>query len=283
MPHTLSRRTLLRNATSISTAAALARPFRLVSQSASDRPIVTAPIGTFEGAREQGVRVFRGVPFAEPPVGKLRFRAPVALKASSGVRDATRFASEAMQKAEAGIARSEDCLYLNVWAPAGKGPYPVFVWIHGGGFTGGNSFAPIFDGAGFAQAGIVVVTLAYRLGVFGFMDLEPLLGASYADSANNGTRDLITALCIGCTTTSPRSVAIPPRSPSAGSPQAPRSQQPCWGSRKAPRSSTPPSLKAAVASGCSLTTRRPVWPETSPLFGRPDRLPRISAPLRLPI
>ena len=99
-----------------------------------------------------------------------------------------------MQKADGGVARSEDCLYLNVWTPAGKGPYPVFVWIHGGGFTGGNSFAPIFDGAGFAQSGIVVVTVAYRLGVFGFMDLEPLLGPSYADSANNGTRDLVTAL-----------------------------------------------------------------------------------------
>lgn len=116
------------------------------------------------------------------------------LKSSSGVHDATRFAPEAMQKADSGVARSEDCLRLNLWTPRSKGPHPVFVWIHGGGFTGGSAFAPIFDGSGFAQAGVLVVTLAYRLGVFGFMDLEPLLGASYADSANNGTRDLITAL-----------------------------------------------------------------------------------------
>ena len=191
---TLSRRTLLRNAATVVSAYPFVPWVRLFAQSAPESSIVTAPSGTFQGATEQGVRVFRGVPFAEPPIGKLRFRPPVALKSSSGVHDATKFAAEAMQKVEAGVTRSEDCLYLNVWAPAGKGPYPVFVWIHGGGFTGGSSFAPIFDGAGFAQAGMVVVTLAYRLGVFGFMDLEPLLGPSYADSGNNGTRDLVTAL-----------------------------------------------------------------------------------------
>ena len=194
MLRTPSRRTLLRNAVAVVSVAPFLPSLRLFAQSARDSSIVTAPIGTFQGATEQGVRVFRGIPFAEPPVDTLRFRPPVALTPFSGVHDATRFAPEAMQKEEAGTARSEDCLYLNIWAPPGKGPYPVFVWIHGGGFTGGSSFAPIFDGAGFAQAGIVVVTLAYRLGVFGFMDLEPLLGASYADSANNGTRDLIMAL-----------------------------------------------------------------------------------------
>lgn len=196
MPRTLSRRTLLRNSAAVAAATGFAHPLHLFAQSAPDSSIVTAPVGTFRGTTDQGVRVFRGVPFAEPPVGKLRFRPPVALRSSSGVHDATKFASEAMQKADTdtGTARSEDCLYLNIWAPAGKGPFPVFVWIHGGGYTGGSAFAPIFNGAGFAQAGIVVVTLAYRLGVFGFMDLEPLLGASYADSANNGTRDLITAL-----------------------------------------------------------------------------------------
>ena len=194
MPRTLSRRSLLRHATTLYAAAAFVRPSHLFAQSAPDSSTVSAPTGTLHGAMEQGIRVFRGVPFAEPPVGKLRFRPPVALKPFSGVHDATKFAAEAMQKAGANIPRSEDCLYLNVWAPAGKGPYPVFVWIHGGSFTSGSSFAPIFDGAGFAAAGIVVITVAYRLGVFGFMDLEPLLGTSYADSANNGTRDLITAL-----------------------------------------------------------------------------------------
>jgi para-nitrobenzyl esterase len=134
------------------------------------------------------------VPFAEAPVGALRFRPPVAAKAWTGERDATKFAAAAMQPGAAGVPQSEDCLYLNVWAPSGKGPFPVFVWVHGGGFTGGRSFDPVQDGEKFADAGIVCVTVAYRLGVFGFLDVEPLLGPGYAGSANNAVRDLIAAL-----------------------------------------------------------------------------------------
>ena len=92
-------------------------------------------------------------------------------------------------------ARSEDCLYLNIWAPEGKGPFPVFVWIHGGGgFSSGMAAAPMFDGTEFARAGIVCVTVAYRLGIFGFADLEPLLGRTYAGTGNNGLRDLMAGL-----------------------------------------------------------------------------------------
>ena len=107
------------------------------------------------------------------------------------------FAPAAMQEGDKGVPQSEDCLYLNVWSPgmAADAPQlPVFVWIHGGGFTGGNSFAPIFDGEQFATAGIVLVTVAYRLGVFGFMDLGPLLGEGFAGSGNNAMRDLVEAL-----------------------------------------------------------------------------------------
>lgn len=161
---------------------------------ASEGAVARTRSGDLRGETAGGVRVFRGVPFAEPPVGALRFRPPVEVKPWTGVRSAVRFAPEAMQPAEAGIARSEDCLSLNVWAPEGKGPFPVFVWIHGGGFTGGRATAPIFDGTGFARDGIVLVTVAYRLGVFGFMDLGPLLGAEYAGSGNNALRDLIAAL-----------------------------------------------------------------------------------------
>ena len=99
-----------------------------------------------------------------------------------------------MQKGEAGVRHSEDCLYLNVWAPEGKGPFPVFVWIHGGGFTDGHAFEPIYDGTQFAREGIVCITVGYRLGVFGFLDFEPVLGPEYADSANNGIRDIVAAL-----------------------------------------------------------------------------------------
>src|ERR1019366_9889228 len=157
-------------------------------------PLVTPPSGKVLGEVVDGVRVYRGVPFAEPPVGPLRFRPPVAAKPWTGVREATRFSAAAIQPAEPGVAHSEDCLYLNIWAPIGTGPFPVFVWIHGGGFTGGHSFAPIFDGTDFARRGIVLVTVAYRLGVFGFMDMSPLLGPSYADSGNNAIRDLVAAL-----------------------------------------------------------------------------------------
>jgi para-nitrobenzyl esterase len=158
--------------------------------------VVMTAQGPVRGASEEGVRVFRGVPFAEPPVGALRFMAPVKKAAWTAERDATAFAAAAMQTGEAGLAKSEDCLYLNVWTPdvEATSALPVFVWIHGGGYTGGSSFAPIFDGAEFAREGVIVVTVAYRLGVLGFLDVEPLLGEAYAGSANNGLRDVMAAL-----------------------------------------------------------------------------------------
>lgn len=164
---------------------------------AAEAVTVETPLGALRGTHEEGVRVFRGVPFAEPPVGDLRFRAPVAKRAWTGVRDASRFASAAVQEGDRSVPQSEDCLYLNVWTPevqAGGGKLPVFVWIHGGGFTGGVPFAKIFDGTGFAKQGMVLVTVAYRLGVLGFLDVEPLLGAGYPGTANNAVRDLMMAL-----------------------------------------------------------------------------------------
>ncbi len=161
---------------------------------ASCEAVVKTAAGRLRGECLNGCRVFKGVPFAESPVGALRFRAPVRKSAWVGERDATRFAAAPLQTGTKGVELSEDCLYLNVWAPEGKGPFPVFVWIHGGGFTGGHSFEPTFDGSGFAREGVVCVTVAYRLGVFGFVDLEPALGKAYAGSANNGLRDLVAAL-----------------------------------------------------------------------------------------
>jgi para-nitrobenzyl esterase len=191
MQTNLSRRDFLTNAG----LAAMALRGGLLHSLASASPVtVRTPSGTLRGEQSDSTNVFRGVPFAEPPVGPLRFRPPVKMKTWNGVRDATRFGAAAMQVGEPGVEHSEDCLYLNIWAPLGKGPFPVYVWIHGGGFTGGYSFAPMFNGTGLAQAGIICVTVAYRLGVFGFLDLEPLLGAEYSGSANNGLRDLIAAL-----------------------------------------------------------------------------------------
>jgi para-nitrobenzyl esterase len=191
MPTVLSRRAFLAN----SALAAIAARGGLLHALESRSPVtVAAPCGTLGGEQSSGVNIFRGVPFAEPPVGPLRFRPTARAKPWNGVRDATRFAAAAMQPNQPAIEQSEDCLYLNIWAPQGKGPFPVYVWIHGGGFTGGYSFSPMFDGTGLARSGVICVTVAYRLGVFGFLDLESLLGADYAGSANNGLRDLMQAL-----------------------------------------------------------------------------------------
>lgn len=198
-PFRPSRRSFLANAS----LAALALPTRALLALASPTTVRT-PSGLLRGESANGVRVFRGVPFAQPPLGPLRFRPPVPLKPWSGERDATRFAASPMQwnessaPGEGPVTHSEDCLYLNIWAPEGKGPFPVFVWIHGGGFISGHASEPMYDGTEFAREGIVVVTVEYRLGVFGFLDLGPLLGPllgdDYNGSANNALRDLIAAL-----------------------------------------------------------------------------------------
>ncbi len=154
---------------------------------------VQTPLGALRGEQVGGVRVFRGVSFAQPAMGALRFRAPEPVKPWKSVREATQFAAAAAQPG-ARFAADEDCLCLNIWTPVAKGSYPVYVWIHGGGFTGGRAHDPMFDGAMLAAEGIVCVTVAYRLGVLGFLEMEPLLGADYAGSANNGLRDLMCAL-----------------------------------------------------------------------------------------
>jgi len=187
----VSRRQFLLNA---SLAALAFRGRRALAFGNSSGVAVKTASGQLRGLSANGVRVFRGVPFAEPPVGPLRFRPPQIVKPWAGERDATQFSASPMQFGEPRVKHSEDCLYLNIWAPEGKGPFPVFVWIHGGGFVGGHAFEAIYDGSEFARAGIVCVTVAYRLGVFGFLDIEPLLGAEYVGSANNALRDLMFAL-----------------------------------------------------------------------------------------
>lgn len=173
-------------------AAAVALHATGLAQTPVTPAVVQTPSGRLRGQTAGSVRSFRGVPFAEPPVGPLRFRRAVKIVPWPGERSAVHFAPKATQPGEG--PSSEDCLYLNLWAPTGKGPYPVFVWIHGGGFTGGSPSEPTYDGSEFAAAGVICVTVAYRLGVFGFLDVEPLLGATYAGSANNALSDLIAAL-----------------------------------------------------------------------------------------
>lgn len=191
-----SRRRFLQGSAAAGCGLLARRALGLRAIKAGEDVVVTTPLGGLRGERSDGVRVFRGVPFAEPPVGELRFRPPVPKQPWAGVREATRFSAAAVQQGEHSTQQSEDCLYLNVWTPepAPAGKLPVFVWIHGGGFTGGTAFADIFDGSGFARQGVLVVTVAYRLGVLGFLDVEPLLGSAYAGSANNALRDLMQAL-----------------------------------------------------------------------------------------
>lgn len=187
----ISRRSFLANSCLAACAFQTRNLFALI---AAMPTTVRAPSGTLRGESRDGVRVFRGVPFAEPPVGPLRFLPTERVAPWKGERDATRFSDAPMQHNLSEVPHSEDCLYLNIWAPQGDGPFPVFVWIHGGGFTDGHAFEPMYDGTEFAREGIISISVGYRLGVFGFLDYEPLLGQQYSGTANNALHDLITAL-----------------------------------------------------------------------------------------
>ncbi|HTR98850.1 MAG TPA: carboxylesterase/lipase family protein [Bacteroidota bacterium] len=148
-----------------------------------------------------GVCVFRGIPYARPPVGSLRWKPPAAVEPWSGTRECTQFAPGCIQpeqKIIRGITgpQSEDCLYLNVWTAGNPGDKrPVMVWIHGGGFTIGSGSQATYDGLSFAEDGAVEVTLNYRLGPFGFM-AHPALSAESPEhaSGNYGLMDMIAAL-----------------------------------------------------------------------------------------
>lgn len=190
-----TRRSFLERSSLMAAGLVVRRPLLAQVPGASTPCRVDAPCGPLEGTQADGVRRFFGVPFAQPPAGPLRFRAPQPMPRWTQVRKADRFAAAAVQPGATSWKQSEDCLYLNVWTPAKvSGPLPVLVWIHGGGFTGGAAFEPRFDGAEFAREGVVVVTIAYRLGAFGFLDVSPMLGSSYAGSANNGMKDVVAAL-----------------------------------------------------------------------------------------
>ncbi|HEY1709241.1 MAG TPA: carboxylesterase family protein [Rhizomicrobium sp.] len=172
----------------------------LASSAATAAPLARTETGTVEGTDENGLSVFRGIPFAAPPLAGLRWREPQPAAAWSGVRKATRFSPACMQTGvsmpgETPPPVSEDCLYLNVWAPAGKANLPVLVWIYGGGFFNGNGAMPLYWGDRLARHGIVVVTFNYRVGPFGFLANPELTQESPQHSSGNyGFRDQIAAL-----------------------------------------------------------------------------------------
>ena len=166
-------------------------------------PLLTTTVnvtgGAVEGVKQEGIFVYKGIPFAAPPVGDLRWKAPEPAEPWTGIRKADAFAPGCMQAANSmgnTAPVSEDCLYLNVWTPAQKTDekLPVIYWIHGGGFSGGSTSTPMYDGTGFAEKGAVLVSVAYRLGPFGFMAHPELSRESGSGSGTYGLADMILGL-----------------------------------------------------------------------------------------
>ena len=167
-------------------------------------PRVAIEQGGLMGRAADGVASFRGIPYAAPPVGPLRWRAPQRAEAWQDERDATEVGGICIQPPANGdpgvgpLPMSEDCLTLNVWTPEVRDdePLPVMVWIHGGGLNNGSGTAALYDGANLAKRGVVVVTVNYRLGRLGFFD-HPALAAERGPgepAANYGLMDIVSAL-----------------------------------------------------------------------------------------
>jgi len=167
-------------------AAAITNPVRTASGQVRGAP----------GTVDPSVTAFKGIPYAAPPTGARRWRAPAKPASWKGVRDATTFGDSCPQ-ASTTLVMSEDCLNLNVWtgASGSRERRPVFVWIYGGGFSGGSSADPLYDGENLARKGVVVVTLNYRLGALGFLSTPQLTKESGHDASGNyGLLDQIAAL-----------------------------------------------------------------------------------------
>jgi len=182
--------------------------FRLLFPLAAAALVWAAPnevkidTGRLSGMTHEGVVSFKGIPFAAPPVGDLRWRPPQAAKAWTGVRAANEYGADCAQKpfpgdaAPLGTPPAEDCLYLNVWRPDSTAAHlPVMVWIYGGGFVNGGSSPSVYDGSQFAKRGVVFVSFNYRLGRFGFFG-HPALTKESPDGplGNYGYMDQIAAL-----------------------------------------------------------------------------------------
>ena len=170
-------------------------PFHNIESKRTTGLVVKTTSGPVVGTTERGVLVFRGIRFAAPPVGPLRFRPPVSPTSWTEVQPTLDFALACPQLVDIdptennNSVMAEDCLAVNVWTPqADVKKRPVMVWIHGGGFAGGSARNTWYDGATLARRGdIVVVTLQYRLGAWGFLELSEIGGQGYAESGNLGS------------------------------------------------------------------------------------------------
>lgn len=158
--------------------------------------------GTVAGVVGDGLSMFKGIPFTAAPVGNLRWKAPQPVKAWSGVRKATAFGAGCMQNPAmakqmgSNAPLSEDCLFVDVWTPAHSAgeKLPVIAWIYGGGFNGGLTSVPLYDGANLARKGVVFVSISYRVGPFGFLATPELSRESGHGSGNYGLLDQIAGL-----------------------------------------------------------------------------------------
>lgn len=168
-----------------------------MSGAASAAPVRT-DAGLLEGVREGDLLVYKGVAFAAPPVGELRWRPPQPVEPWKGVRKADAFGPACMQAPGGGTggARiSEDCLYLNIWRPAkASAPLPIMLFVHGGGFTSGYGGNTTLWGDNLARKGVIAVTVNYRLGPFGFLALPELSRESGKGSGDYGVMDVVAAL-----------------------------------------------------------------------------------------
>ena len=172
----------------------------LVVACTSGPPRVHSGKVEYEGELSDGVQAFRGIRFAEPPLGALRWAPPQPAVESEGTVRAVTFAPAPPQLVDveenaSTLPQSEDCLFLNVWTPDPSGRRPVFVFVHGGGWVNGGTNDPWYEGAHLARRGdLVVVTITYRLGALGFMDLSEVGGHDFAQSGNLGLLDQRLAL-----------------------------------------------------------------------------------------
>ena len=181
--------------------------FSISNSSLAQSPVVQTKYGSVEGYTEDGISIFKSIPFATPPVGNLRWRAPQPPAAWQGVKKCISFSASPVQSTPVPFScwteefisppepLGEDCLYLNVWTGAKPNEKrPVFVWIYGGGFVSGSSACAIYDGKEFAKSGVVFVSINYRVGAFGFMAHPELTGEGNGSSGNYGMMDQVAAL-----------------------------------------------------------------------------------------
>lgn len=185
-------------------AAFITGSFMFSAAYAVDTPSVKTANGALTGVSDGAVNIFKGIPYAAPPVGNMRWEPPAPPAPWTGSRDASNYGPICPQAqrpdrilaAGGNLPQSEDCLSLNVWAPHGAKGLPVIVWIHGGAHRFGSGASPVYDGAAFARDGVVLVTINYRLGLLGYFAHPALTKAAKPDEplGNYGQMDQIAAL-----------------------------------------------------------------------------------------